>query len=408
MMLNCTVAIIGSGPAGLSAAIALHEQGIDDVLVLERESETGGVPRHCHHPTYGIREFGRLLSGPDYAARLRQKAAAVKILLNTTVIDLLPGPVLTIVTPDGPQTIRAQRVLIATGARETPRAARLISGTRPAGVINTGALQQLIYLAKRKPFRRAVIIGSELVSFSAIMTLRKAGIEAIAMIERNRRITARRPADLWVQRIWGVPVYTDTKLLAIEGNEQVSGVLIERHGTTERLACDGVVISGEFIPETSLLATGHLLRDAGSGGALIDQYWRCSDADFFAAGNVLHPIETAGVAYREGRAAATAIADTLQGRLSRPEQHITIDYQQPVRYVYPQRLASPGTAPDKKLLAKLRVSREVRGRLQLLSDDTEIWSRSIHALPERRIELPAQLLQPGRSNMYQVRLVTPD
>lgn len=386
------VAILGGGVAGLSAAIRLRERGIRDVVVLEREEVPGGVPRHCGHPAFGLREFHRLLGGPVYARRLAAAAAEIEIRCRSTVTGIAPGGRIRLVDPErGESGLEAEAILLAFGVRETPRSARLVSGDRPWGVITTGALQQFVYLQKIRPFRRAVVIGSELVAFSALLTLRHAGIEIAAMIEEAPRITARRPADLLARFALGVPVLTGTKLVAIHGLGQVEAVEIEQAGARRQIACDGVVFTGRFRPETALLAASHIALDPGSGGPEIDQYWRSSDPQVFVAGNLLHPVETAGVAWAEGRAAAQAIADHLAGRLPPPAASVPVTAAPPLSYVYPQRLALPlaGLSP---LLLKARTARPARGRLRLLADGRELWSRRAHLLPERRISLPAERL----------------
>ena len=386
------VAILGGGPAGLSAARRLGELGIKNIVLIEREEALGGVPRHCGHPAFGLREFHRLLGGPAYARRLAAAASGVEIRRRTTVTAIEPGGRIHLLDPDhGESILEAETILLAFGVRETPRSARLIGGDRPWGVITTGALQQFVYLQKIRPFRRAVIVGSELVAFSALLTLRHGGIATAAMIEEGPRITARRPADVLARLTLGMPVLTSTRLLAIHGIGKVESVEVERHGKREHIACDGIVFTGCFRPETGILAGSHIALDPGTGGPAIDQYWRSSDPAVFVAGNLLHPVETAGVAWAEGRAAAEAIAAQLAGRLPVPATVIPVIAKPPLRYVYPQRLVAPiaGLSP---LLFKARAARAVRGRLRLMADGREVWSRRMHLLPERRISLPADRL----------------
>ena len=256
------VAILGGGPAGLSAAQRLAELGIKEILLIEREEALGGVPRHCGHPAFGLREFHRLLGGPAYARRLAAAASGIEIRSRTTVTAIDPGGRIRCLDPDhGESALEARAILLAFGVRETPRSARLIGGDRPWGVITTGALQQFVYLQKIRPFRRAVIVGSELVAFSALLTLRHGGIATAAMIEEGPRITARRPADILARLALGVPVLTSTRLLTIHGIGKVESVEVERAGRREHIACDGVVFTGRFRPETGILATSHIALD---------------------------------------------------------------------------------------------------------------------------------------------------
>ena len=394
----CDVAIVGGGPAGLAAATELRASGIRNVVVLEREPEAGGIPRHCGHYPFGMRELHRVLRGPDYAARLvaRARLAGVEIHTGVTVTALQPSGTLELSTPDGLRQISAQRVLLCTGVREKSRTARLIGGTRPGGVLSTGALQGMVYLKGIAPFRRPVILGTELVSFSALMTCRHAGIRPVAMIEAGSRTTSRWPSQA-LPRVMGVQLMLNTELCAIHGDSRVEEVVVrEADGTTRRIATDGVIVSGQFLPEASLLKSSHLAVDRRSGGPQIDQFGRCSDPAFFAAGNLLRPVETAGWSWAEGRKAGRAIAASLAGRLPAPQGGLSLTVKgDALKYVLPHRLVpggAPGTAVSR---IQLRVTRAARGRLRILVDGAEVWSGRIASLPERRISLPLSVLPAG-------------
>ena len=169
------VAIVGGGPAGLSAAIELRRLGVRHVTVYEREQQAGGIPRHTNHLGFGIRDLHRVMSGPRYARTLAERA-------TRTGVDIRRGaPVFSL------DDVDADAVLLATGARERPRAARLVPGDRPAGIFTTGSLQQLA-MAGQRVGNRAVIVGAEHVSFSAILTLRHVGCTAVAMVTRSPAI----------------------------------------------------------------------------------------------------------------------------------------------------------------------------------------------------------------------------
>lgn len=383
--------IVGGGPAGLSAAHVLQRAGVTDTVVIEREREPGGVPRHCHHSGFGFSQYYWPHQGPAYARRLERAVAGTRVRTTTSVVGIEEGGVVTVATPEGLERLRGRAVLLATGVRETPRAARLVSGERPWGVLTTGALQQFLHQAGMRPCRRAVIVGSEWVSFSALLTLRRAGIRSVAMLEEGERITAPRPGD-WVSRwLLGTPVLTRTRLAWVLGREVVEGVEVERAGRRWRIPCDAVVFTGRFVPEAALVRESHLELDPGTGGPVIDQHWRCSDPVYFAAGNLVRPVETSGVVGREGAAAGRAMAAALQGLLPAPERRVRVRVHGPLRYVYPQCIALPGEAPD-GLMPRARVSRAAVGTLRLLRNDVEVWRRRIAALPERRIRLPGQCI----------------
>ncbi|MXY63933.1 MAG: NAD(P)/FAD-dependent oxidoreductase [Gammaproteobacteria bacterium] len=402
-VIRCDVAVVGGGPTGLGAATHLKSLGVGYVAVLEREVAAGGIPRHCGHPPFGMREFRRILTGPDYAARLRAaaEAAGVDIRPHTTVTAIERGPELRVSTPDGLARIMPRRVLLATGVRETPRSARLVSGSRPMGVLTTGALQSMVYLKSRTPFARPVIVGTELVSFSALLTCRHAGIRPMAMVEERSRPTAWRAATL-LPRLQGVRMLMDTELARIEGTDRISGVVL-RHGSgrEERLACDGVVFSGRFTSESALARMGHIEVDPASGGPVTDQFGRCSDPAYFAAGNMVHPADSAGRCWQEGVATAEQIAHSLDGGLPAPDTATTVRPADPlIRYAVPQRLV-----PDSRLKAEIpvrvRFAGEARGTLLLGDGESGVLSQHTRALPERQVILrvPQRMLCPDMDTL---------
>jgi NADPH-dependent 2,4-dienoyl-CoA reductase/sulfur reductase-like enzyme len=386
---HCTVAIIGSGPAGLSTAIALKKQGVDDIVVLERFSEAGGNPRHCGHSPFGFTEFKRVYLGPAYARKMVQTAQqlGIRIELNTSVVELGKNGLLTLSREQGMQQLKADKVVLATGIREKPRAPRLVSGQRPLGIMTTGALQSMVYLSHKKPFKRPVIVGTELVSFSAIGSCRHAGIKPVAMLEQNSRVTA--PLALQIYpRVFGVDVLTGTQLLEIEGKEKVTGVKVIQSGGVERhIDCDGVIFSGQFTPESSLARLGHLDIDPLTQGPVVDQFGRCSDAAYFAAGNVLRPVETAGWCWREGERLASSIKTDLTSTLPDISTSIPVSIQtDQIKYIVPQRITLTGNSKDKRF--QLRLNCPARGQLEIHSGENLLLSKHIHSLPERRILMP--------------------
>jgi thioredoxin reductase len=383
------VVIVGGGPAGLAAATKLRRRGVRRVLVLEREPVAGGIPRHCGHSPFGMREFGRVLTGPGYAGRLRDQAGAAGVVIRTghAVVALERGGRIAVATPDGPTSLAAARVVLATGVREASRHARLISGDRPLGVVTTGTLQAMIHGRDLVPFRRPVVVGTELVSLSALLACRGARIRPVAMIEANDRPTVRRAMMLF-PRLLGIAVHLGAELVEIRGRSRVEGVLVRTaEGRPLELACDGVLLTGRFLPEAALVRSSHLELDPATGGPVVDQYGRCTDPAYFAAGNLLRPVETAGWSFREGTRIGGCVADDLAGTLPRPSTALAIDRGHGVKLVVPQRLALPLGRGGLRHL-QLRVDRPVTGKLDLLANGVPIWRRSTAALPERRLLVP--------------------
>ncbi|HGG06271.1 MAG TPA: NAD(P)/FAD-dependent oxidoreductase [Aliiroseovarius sp.] len=404
---TCTIAIVGGGTSGLALATELRRLGADNVVVLEREENAGGVPRHCGHYPFGVRELKRVLKGPDYAAALVRQAhaAGVDIRTGTTVTALHPGGRLSLSTADGANDLQAERVVLATGIRESSRAQRFLGGQRPLGVVSTGALQSMVFLHGKRPFRRPVILGTELVSFSAIMTCRHMGIRPVAMIEENDRITVRQIMRPY-PALRGVPVHFNARDLRIHGDKTVRAVsFLTGPGPRRTIDADGVIVSGRFRPEAALLHASHIQVDPATGGPVIDQYGRCSDPSYFSTGNLLRPVETSSWCWHEAVAAAPRILADLAAPLGDVGMVALRAADPALRYVVPQRLALTDR-PGAMDAMQLRLTRPASGHLTAMSGGKTLWGDFIESRPERRILAPlAPLLKPGLNDDVDLHLL---
>jgi thioredoxin reductase len=346
------------GPAGLTAAAALAPAVDGDVLVLEREQETGGIPRHSDHPGYGIRDLRRFISGPAYARRLTRSAleAGARLETEALVTGWAGERTLEVTSPHGRRLVQADAVVLATGARERPRPARLIPGDRPDGVYTTGQLQNLVHLHHREVGRRAVVIGAELVSWSAVLTLHEAGCRTVLMTSEYAKPEAYTAFSIPGRLAFGVHVRARTRLVAINGKGRVTSVDIENldTGRRHRVLCDTVITTGDWIPDHELARLGGLEMDAATLGPRVDTALATSLPGVFAAGNLLHPVDTADVAALDGRHVAAAILRHLAGDPA-PAGGVPLVAEAPLRWVAPQ-LVYPGGPPP------------ARGKLLLWSD----------------------------------------
>jgi thioredoxin reductase len=306
------VLIVGAGPAGLAAAVELKKRGVAGVIVLDREKDAGGMPRHCHNPSFGLPDLHRILSGPAYARRYAQLARAqgVTLLTETTPIEWHAGDNVVVTTsPGGLSTISAQAVLLATGCRERPRHARLVAGSRPPGIYTTGSLQQVVYTNKQRPGTRALVVGAEHVSFSAVETLAKAGCRTVAMVTEHASHQTYPLFRWWVGARRRAPIHTQTRVIRINGRTAIESVdcVDLQSGATRSIACDTIVFTGDRIPDHEFARLGGVAIHPASNGPRIDQLLRTSRHGVFAAGNLLRGAATAGAAALEGRHAAAAI-----------------------------------------------------------------------------------------------------
>jgi len=289
------VLIIGGGPAGLACAIELRALGIKDVRVVDREADAGGVPRHSNHLGYGIRDLHRFMTGPAYAKSYVERAqkCGVTISTSTTATQLGEGTYVDLSSPQGLERVHAKAIVLATGARERGRNARMIPGARPAGIYTTGSLQQALYLRHLDIGTKAVIIGAEHVSFSALMTLSHAKVKTLAMITDQSKHSSVLGAKLLSQLIYRFRFIPSTEIVEIHGNTRVTGITIrDDQGNTSSIDCDTIIFTGNWIPDYELARRG-----------------KVDSAGVFAIGNLHLPIKSADQCAVLARKAAKAIAE---------------------------------------------------------------------------------------------------
>jgi len=315
------VLIVGAGPAGLSAAIELKKQGIKNILVVDREPEAGGMPRLCHHIGFGIVDLWGLYTGPRYARHYRQLAEKhdVEIRTSTTITGWKDSK-LAFTSPNGLGEIEAKAVLLATGIRERPRAARMVPGTRPQGVFTTGSLQRFVHQEHLPVGKRAVIVGAELVSLSALMTLMSARVKCAGMFTEKSKHQIEFP---YVVMKWGLadiltrtPIVPNARVTNIFGHKQVEGIEITRvNNQTEVIECDSVIFTGSWISENEIARLGGLEIDPITKAPKISADFRSSVDGVFVAGNLLRGGKAVHISDQcaiEGAQAGKSIAQFLR------------------------------------------------------------------------------------------------
>ena len=293
--LDRRVAIVGGGPSGLSAAIELRRLGVDRVTVYEREQAAGGIPRHTNHLGFGVRDLHRMMAGPRYARTLVEHArdAGVELRLGAPVFSI--------------DDLRADAVILATGARERPRSARLVPGDRPVGIFTTGSVQQLA-MAGHRIGNRAVIVGAEHVSFSAVLTLAHARCRSVAMVTPLPRHQSYGVIKLATATLRHVPVLTGVDVAEIVGRRHVERVVLSDGRAIE---CDTVVFTGDWIPDNELARRSGLTMDPVIKGPCVDRTFRTSRDGVFAIGNLAHRVASADRCALDGRAVAAEVVRSI-------------------------------------------------------------------------------------------------
>ena len=248
------VVVIGSGPAGLAAAIAAKEVGAQDVVVIERDVELGGILLQCIHNGFGLDYFGEDLTGPEYAYRFIERAeeVGVEALVDTFVLDLTPHrEVYAINKRDGMIKLDARAVVLAMGCRERPRGALAIPGFRPAGVYTAGTAQRLVNIEGYMPGERFVILGSGDIGMIMARRLTLEGAKVERMLEILPYITGLRRNYVQCVLDYGIPLQLQHTTIDIKGRNRVEAVVSAQvdenwrpiPGTEEAIPCDTLLVS---------------------------------------------------------------------------------------------------------------------------------------------------------------------
>ncbi|GAA4932091.1 NAD(P)/FAD-dependent oxidoreductase [Streptomyces coeruleoprunus] len=394
------VLVVGAGPAGLAAAARLAAAGAGAVEVLERERTPGGVPRLCDHTGFGLRELRRPVSGPVYALRRADAAEDAGAAVRTGVSATgWAGPLtLDTTSPAGLERITARAVVLATGARERPRAARLVPGTRPEGVLTGGELLRAVRLYGERVGTRAVVVGAEPAAHHTARTLLRAGVDVAALVSEEpwHRPGAFGPAHTPASA--PVPVLGGTSVTELLGRGRLSGVRLRRaDGRTTTVACDTVVFTGGWIPEHELARYGGVVIDPGTRGPAVDTAFHTSGTGVFAVGDVLRGVESADRASAEGRSAADAVLRYLAGG-PWPHDPVPVTVEAPLRWVAPNRVALPLGADDTAPLLVRAGERLTRPSLEVRQDGRLLYRhrswRTAH--PARSVRLPGPAAWPAR------------
>lgn len=300
--MKTSIVIIGGGPAGLAAAIAAKEAGVDDILVLERDRELGGILNQCIHNGFGLHIFKEELTGPEYAHRYIKKAEELGItyFLQTMVVDISPvgkkKKITAMNRERGLLTIEADSVILAMGCRERPRGALNIPGYRPAGIYSAGTAQYYVNIEGRMPGKEVVILGSGDIGLimARRLTLEGAKVKLVAELRPYSGGLKRNIVQCLDD--FGIPLKLSHTVIDIDGRKRVKGVTIAKvdengqpvFGTEEYVSCDTLLLSCGLIPENELSKKLGLTMDSATNGPVVDKSLQTSMEGVFACGNVLH------------------------------------------------------------------------------------------------------------------------
>ena len=340
--------IIGGGPAGMAAAVAAHEAGVRDILILERDNSLGGILRQCIHNGFGLHRFGEELTGPEYAYRYEKmvQEKGISYMLDTMVIDVSADKVVTAMNSEvGIFTVEAGAVILAMGCRERPKGALNIAGHRPAGIFTAGTAQKFVNMKGYMPGKQVVILGSGDIGLimARRMTLEGASVKAVCELMPYSGGLARNIEQCLND--FNIPLRLSHTVVNIHGRERLEGVTIARvdeyrrpiKESEEYIPCDTLLLSCGLIPENELTKSAGITLDRVTGGAGVNGERETEIEGIFACGNVLHVHDLVDYVSEESAIAGKAAADYLAGN-SRKDLLINLKTDGKVRYTVPQRL----------------------------------------------------------------------
>ena len=403
--------IIGGGPGGLAAAAELKKNGIDDILILEREHTPGGILRQCIHDGFGLTRFGETLSGPEYAQRFIDdvKKQGIEIVTDATVIGLTRDRKVTAASKDGLLQYQADAVILTMGCRERTRGALSIPGERPAGVFTAGTAQAYINLKNKMVGKNVIILGSGDIGMimARRMTLEGAKVQAVFEIQPYPSGLPRNIEQCLND--YQIPLYLSHTVTKIIGHNRLEAVEVSQvdenmqpiPGTEKRYDCDTLILSVGLIPENELSLMAGVELDPRTKGAVVDEFYQTSVPGIFAAGNVLHVHDLVDFVSLEAERLAKSVAAYLKEDLAPAE--ISIETGGLIGYTVPQKISG---ARDVSL--PFRPRKPVRGcRVEIRQDETCLVSRTYPKLlpaEMETIDLPAGKLL-SKSN---IKVVTVD
>ncbi len=341
--------VVGGGPAGLAAALAAHEKGLSDILIIERDRELGGILNQCIHNGFGLHYFKEELTGPEYAGRFIKmlEGTGIKYICDTMVLDVTQNREVHCINPkEGYRILKAKSIVLAMGCRERTRGAISIPGTRPAGVLTAGAAQRFVNIEGHMVGKRVVILGSGDIGLIMARRMTLEGAKVLACVEVMPYSGGLQRNIVQCLNDFDIPLYLSHTITDIRGKNRVEGVTIAKvdenrkpiEGTEINFDCDTVLLSVGLIPENELTRVAGIELDPKTNGVAVWENMETSCPGIFASGNVVHVHDLVDYVTAESQKAGVAAAEFVKLGVRSRENAITVNEGENVGFIVPLKI----------------------------------------------------------------------
>ena len=348
--MQCDVAVIGGGPAGLAAAVSAKKNGAKKVLIIERDNALGGILQQCIHPGFGLTRFNEELSGPEYYSRFVEEAKelGVEVLLNSMVLEVETENrcVYCANSEYGMTCIQAGAIVLAMGCRERTRANIVVPGTRPAGLYTAGSAQRLINRQNIMVGKKVVILGSGDIGMIMARRMTLEGAQVVMVVELMDYLAGLTRNRVQCLDDFGIPLKLAHTITKIEGNERVTGVYVAPVDENKKpikeqeefVECDTVLFSVGLIPENELTNKAGIAVNRVTNGPIVNQYMETSKKGIFACGNVVHVNDLVDNVSSESEQAGAYAARFAMDNFPTAMKEVECETGRNVRYLCPHKL----------------------------------------------------------------------